>query len=123
MLSILELNHVALHVQDVTVSCRFYGDILGLKKLPRPNFDFPGAWFALGHNQELHLIGDRTRPVSSQPRGNHFALKVYSVAETEDYLKSRKVDYIGPRQRPDGMWQIFLYDPDGHVLEFTELPA
>lgn len=123
MLTILELNHVALHVQDVDQSCRFYGDILGLPALPRPAFDFPGAWFAFGPTQQLHLIGNRTDAVHSHPRGNHFALKVASIAKTEAHLRARELNFIGPKQRPDGMWQIFLTDPDGHVLELTELPG
>ena len=123
MLTILELNHVALHVQDVQVSCRFYGETLGFKELPRPAFDFTGAWFALGPNQELHLIGNRNQGVYSQPQGNHFALKVLSIAETEAHLRAARVTFLGPKQRPDGMWQIFLSDPDGYVLEFTELPG
>jgi catechol 2,3-dioxygenase-like lactoylglutathione lyase family enzyme len=123
MLTVLELNHVALHVQDVPQSCRFYGELLGLPALPRPNFDFPGAWFALGPVQELHLIGDRTQAVHSHPRGNHFALKVASIANVKAHLQACGLTFFGPKQRPDGIWQIFLNDPDGHVLEFTELPV
>lgn len=123
MLTILELNHVALHVKDVPASCRFYGDLLGFIALPRPAFDFPGAWFALGPRQELHLIGDRQQAISSHHQGNHFALKVASIAQTEDHLQSVGLAFMDPKQRPDGMWQIFLTDPDGHVLEFTELPG
>lgn len=123
MLTVLELNHVALHVQDVPASCHFYGELLGFKSLKRPDFDFPGAWFALGPHQELHLIGDRLQTVHSHHRGNHFALKVASIHQTIIYLRSVGLDFLGPKKRPDGMWQIFLTDPDGHVLEFTELPA
>ncbi|QNF33702.1 VOC family protein [Adhaeribacter swui] len=122
MLTVLELNHVALHVQDVAVSCRFYGELLGFRALPRPAFDFPGAWFALGPHQELHLIGDRALAVHSHHRGNHFALKVATIKETEEHLRAAGLTFMGPKKRPDGMWQIFLTDPDGHVLEFTELP-
>jgi lactoylglutathione lyase len=122
MLTILELNHVALHVQDVAVSCNFYGELLGFRALARPAFDFPGAWFALGPQQELHLIGDREQAVHSHHRGNHFALKVSSIQEIEDHLRAVGLPFMGPKKRPDGMWQIFLTDPDGHVLEFTELP-
>lgn len=122
LLTVLELNHVALHVQDVARSCHFYGHLLALPPLPRPAFDFPGAWFALGPRQQLHLIGDRTHAVYSHHRGNHFALKVASIADTEAYLRAKGIVFMGPKQRPDGMWQIFLTDPDGYVLELTELP-
>ena len=44
-------------VRDLEASVRFYEQVLELPRVPRPAFDFPGAWFALG-NQELHLIAD-----------------------------------------------------------------
>ena len=71
-----QLNHVALHVANVEKSCVFYQDILLLEPIARPAFDFPGAWFRLGVDQELHLIGGRNCPTYSASRGNHFALLV-----------------------------------------------
>jgi lactoylglutathione lyase len=120
---ITQLNHVALHVEDVARSCSFYGDVLGLAPIPRPAFTFPGAWFRLGRDQELHLIGDRRDPVHSHNRGNHLALRVDSIIDAEQHLSSRGVEYVGPKQRPDGAWQIFLVDPDGHYVELCELSA
>jgi len=118
---ISQLNHVALHVADVERSRRFYIDVLGLEPLPRPAFDFPGAWLRLGADQELHLIGGRTREVHSHNRGTHFALRVPSIASAEDHLKRFGQPYTGPKRRPDGAWQIFLVDPDGHCVELCEL--
>jgi catechol 2,3-dioxygenase-like lactoylglutathione lyase family enzyme len=119
---ILDLNHVALHVQDVTASCRFYGEILGLPAMPRPAFTFPGAWFQIGPVQQLHLIGDREYPVHGHPRGNHFAIRVASVAEAAQELREKGQQFIGPHQRPDGIWQLFIQDPDGHFIELSEIP-
>jgi glutamate racemase len=69
----LQLNHVALHVKDIERSIVFYRDVLKLEPIPRPAFTFPGAWFRLGLDQELHLIGERKREVISHNRGDHFA--------------------------------------------------
>ena len=68
-----QLNHVALHVANVDESIAFYRDTLKLPIMDRPAFDFPGAWFRLGKDQELHLIGDRELPVHSHHRGGHLA--------------------------------------------------
>src|SRR2546422_1010513 len=75
-MKIYELNHVAIHVKDVEASCEFYKRVLKLEPMPRPAFTFPGAWFRLGENQELHLIGERSEPVFGHNRGNHYALRV-----------------------------------------------
>ena len=72
----LQLDHVALHVADLERSVKFYTEVLKLEPMPRPAFAFPGAWFRLGERQELHLIGERTAPVISHNRGNHWALMI-----------------------------------------------
>lgn len=118
-----QLDHVALHVADVEVSCQFYQQVLLLNPLPRPAFDFPGAWFRLGTSQELHLIGNRTESVHSHNRGNHFALLVDDIDAWEAHLVANNVSFFPRKTRPDGATQIFLRDPDGHYIELCAPPA
>jgi len=118
----LQLNHVALHVADVERSVRFYTDALKLAAIPRPAFAFPGAWFRLGEDQELHLIGERTSEVISHNRGNHFALLVDDMDAWERYFQQNHIAYLPRRKRPDGAFQIYLIDPDGHYIELCTLP-
>ena len=118
-----QLNHVALHVADVESSCRFYRDVLQLRDIARPAFSFPGAWFQLGEDQELHLIGDRTDPVISESRGNHYALMVDDIDAWEDYFQQHDVAYTPRRTRPDGAFQIYVKDPDGHTIELCTPPG
>lgn len=121
ILAIEELHHVALQVADVAESVIFYEKVLGFVQLPRPSFIFPGAWFKLGGQQELHLIGGREVPVVSSNHGNHFALRVQDITATATYLKDQSVTLLGPKQRADGAWQIFIQDPDGHTIEFCQV--
>jgi lactoylglutathione lyase len=116
-MKILELNHVAIHVRDVEKTCEFYANVLRLERMPRPAFTFPGAWFRLGENQELHIIGERTEPVQSHHRGNHFALRVQDLEPWLDHFAKLGIELRGPVRRPDGATQIFLSDLDGHIIE------
>lgn len=120
---IQELNHVAIHVAEVERSCVFYRDVLKLEPMSRPAFDFPGAWFRLGTNQELHLIGKRDLPVSVGNANNHFALQVDDIAPWEGHLETVGAECRPKKPRPDGAWQIFLRDPDGHVIELCTAPG
>lgn len=122
-MQIVELNHVALFVLDVEHSCEFYLRALKLSPLPRPAFDFPGAWFRLGATQELHLIGGRREPSISGKRSNHFALRVDDVAAWHQHLIQVGAEFLPPKQRPDGAWQIFVTDPDGHMVELCTQPG
>jgi len=118
-----ELNHVALHVRDVEASCEFYKNVLLLEPMPRPAFDFPGAWFRLGKTQELHLIGDRGEPVHSHNRGNHFALQADNLDEWEAHFDKLGAEHLPQRLRPDGARQLFVKDPDGHFIELFTIPS
>ena len=122
-MKILELNHVAVHVSDVARSCDFYSRVLRLEAMPRPAFDFPGAWFRLGTQQELHLIGRTNEPVEPRSRNNHFALMVDDIKAWEEHLKNFGMSFRGPKPRPDGAMQIFVADPDGHYIELFTPPV
>lgn len=123
-MKIHELNHVAIHVADVERSCAFYRGVLKLERLPRPAFDFPGAWFRLGAVQELHLIGRSLATVPPVNSNNHFALRVDDLAAWEKHLQQAGAEHRPRKQRPDGAAQIFLRDPDGHFIElFTPAAA
>jgi catechol 2,3-dioxygenase-like lactoylglutathione lyase family enzyme len=121
-MKIYELNHVAIHVKDVEASCEFYRNVLRLEPIPRPAFTFPGAWFRLGDNQELHLIGERTEPVLGHNRGNHYALRVANLDDWERHFQKLGQEFRARKMRPDGAWQIYVRDPDGHVIELFTPP-
>ncbi len=51
-----KMDHTALIVQELERSRWFYGEVLGLQEVPRPdNFTFGGSWFQ-GPGFQVHLI-------------------------------------------------------------------
>src|SRR5689334_18735483 len=44
-MEIAAIHHVSLTVTDLERSRRFYSEILSLREITRPPFNFPGAWF------------------------------------------------------------------------------
>ena len=125
-----QLNHIAIHVHDLDRSVAFYRDVLQLPEIDRPAFSFPGAWFKLGDGegedrQELHMIG-RDAPKRGGsfdvPSERHFAFKVDDIHAAADHLRTHNLEFRGPNPRPDGAQQIFVRDPDGHVIELCTLP-
>jgi catechol 2,3-dioxygenase-like lactoylglutathione lyase family enzyme len=122
MIEILDLNHVALAVSDVPKSIQFYREVVGLEQKPRPAFDFEGAWFALGDTRELHLLEGLDTPVHEHPRGSHFAMEVADFESCQKHLEESGARIVNINLRPDGARQIFIEDPDSHVVEFCYLP-
>jgi catechol 2,3-dioxygenase-like lactoylglutathione lyase family enzyme len=120
-LAVRELNHVALHVRDLSVSEHFYEHVLGLPRIPRPAFSFPGAWFALG-KQELHLIVDDVHQ-DDERHSVHFALCVEDAYAAYTTLVESGVPAPSiPAPRPDGAVQVFFKDPDGFLIEMVSFP-
>ena len=120
-MDVFQLNHIAVHTDDLENCKTFYRDVLKLTQIPRPKFAFDGAWFSLGPNQELHIIAGRTEPVTSNSRGTHVALQVSDFEAAMTHLESIDIPYQGPQDRPDGAKQIFVTDPDGHIVELTNV--
>ncbi len=120
------VDHVTLVVKDMERSRRFYVDLLGLEEVPRPGFRFPGMWFQAGPTQ-IHLIGehDESGPAGvraadgvSISRTNHFAFEVADANTAAAYLREQGIAIVaGPKQRPDGPTQMYVQDPDGHLVE------
>jgi len=122
-MKIVELNHVAIHVADLERSRAFFRDVLQLEEIARPGFDFPGAWFRLGEQQELHLIAGRQLETRSHNRGDHWAMMVDDLDAWEAHLTAVGYPFFPRKRRPDGAGQVFLIDPDGHYLELCTPPG
>ena len=96
---------------------RFYGELLGLAELPKPEAlaGRGGAWFACGA-QQLHVgVADDFEPA----RKAHPALRVTDVAELEGLAE--RLAYAGVAVRWDdelpGARRFYAEDPWGNRLE------
>lgn len=119
------LSHVALSVADLERARRFYGDVVGLPELARPDFGVPGAWFRAGDLQ-VHLVAvDEVAPPG--PGMPHLALHVPTehIEATVEALVAGGARLVSPaRRREDfgvGVVAAFVADPDGNVLELTDV--
>mgnify|MGYP002622738454 CR=1 FL=1 len=125
-LKVRHIDHVTVVVKDLEASRRFYVDILGMDEVERPAFGFPGLWFQAGPTQ-IHLIeqnkesgpaGNQVAADASISRTRHFAFEVEDAGAAQAALESAGLTLAaGPKQRPDGPTQIYVQDPDGHLVE------
>jgi len=125
------LDHVTLVVKDLQRSREFYADALGMQPIERPSFSFEGSWFQAGTTQ-IHLIleyegsGPAGNPLSRERRSSrthHFAFEVSDAYAAAKQIEALKIPLVsGPKPRPDGVIQVFISDPDGHVVELCSLP-
>lgn len=119
------IHHALITVRDVEKARHFYGKVLGLPELQRPNPNRPGLWFGLGNN-ELHIAITDEGPMSSRARGlnpqergregRHIAFTVESLEETKKTLATEKVPFV---VGTGGLPQIFCEDPEGNLVEIN----
>ncbi|MBO7748934.1 VOC family protein [Paenibacillus sp. MWE-103] len=117
------IHHVSLIVTDLERAKRFYEDVIGLREIPRPAFDFPGAWYGIGEGgQQLHLIvhpGETLRGGGIDTRDGHFAIRVADFDETIAWLSEHGIEHRHNRNSITGFAQIFLTDPDRNIIELN----
>jgi catechol 2,3-dioxygenase-like lactoylglutathione lyase family enzyme len=127
------IHHVSLTVTDLERSRRFYREVLGLVEITRPPFNFPGAWFQAGAAQQLHLIV-HTNPTfrtgkALDTRDSHFAVRVANFAAAVEELRAKgyrdegAADEFGriilQPHATAGFPQIYILDPDRHIIEIN----
>ncbi len=113
------LHHSSLMISDLDASIKFYTKIVGLQQIERPDLGFPGAWFELGENQQLHiLLLDNIDPTTGRPehggRDRHVALTVDDFDCVRESLDANKVFYTMSKS---GRKALFFRDLDANAIE------
>ena len=121
------LDHVTIVVKDLAATRRFYVEALGMDEVARPNFSVAGQWFQAGATL-IHTIlefegsGPAGLGGGANTRGHHFAFLVEDAHEAARRIEALGIPFVSPpKQRPDGAVQLFLHDPDGHLVELCSV--
>lgn len=72
---------------------RWYETILGLKKGPRPDFGFGGAWLYAADRAMMHLVEVDKECASVEPKIEHFAFQATGYASFVKKLEENGVEY------------------------------
>ena len=106
-------DFVSVPVRDKERAARFYGETLGLTRLPGPDGGFPE--FQLGENISVYLL-DMAQVGSefSAPHTAHLALRVPDVAAARAELEAKGVEFEGETLDTSVCHMAFFKDPDGN---------
>lgn len=120
-------DHVTIICADLERTRRFYVDFLGMQEVQRPAFKFPGRWFQTGSVQ-IHATQESPEAGKAgwaqggtiTSRSHHIAFSVDDVVKCLELVKFHGVSIASPlQQRPDGFKQLYISDPDGHLVELV----
>lgn len=119
----LQFDHATLCVGDVEAAIEFYGQVLGLQQIERPDFGFPGAWFVAG-SVPVHLTTGGLLRGPNAPLNPHEAHLAFRVEENLQHLVEKVRTAGAPvyesEDPPVAQRQVFILDPWGNMLEFCQ---
>src|SRR6185503_14546667 len=120
------LFHVAIKTNDLDATVKFYTDVLGMKLVHRPDFDFPGAWIAAGDNIPIiHIyaggpaLGADGKTAYGTGSLDHVSLTIKGWDECLDRVKKLGYDWRAAIVPGTTLSQIFVQDPSGVMMELT----
>ena len=116
----LEAHHTSFPIRNLEISAAFYEGVLGLEEIPRPSFGFRGKWYRAGAC-EVHLIEVpegapvTAAPTALSPIDRHAAFRVRDYDQALAHFRSHGIEVLETSRDNGQMW---VQDPDGHILEF-----
>jgi catechol 2,3-dioxygenase-like lactoylglutathione lyase family enzyme len=130
-INIKAVHHVCLVVKDMTKSENFYVNVLGLEHHHKVR-----SWLVLNETSSIHLVNipEAEADASLYHEVQHFALQVENLNEVRSILldgglKPFQMDFEGnvkevaskSAELNFGIGTLFVYDPDGNLVEFLQL--
>ena len=127
------LEHFLIQTEDIDATRDWYVDVLGMREGPHPDFRFPVCWLYLGDEPVLHLtvggeaVSDNRRKYLGQQSTatygsgvvDHVAFRATGLREMMADLDARGVAYTRRQVDDQGLFQLFLTDPNGVKVELN----
>ena len=110
-----KLDHINIRTNQLDIMIDWYAGILGLKKGPRPNFLFAGAWMYSGDDAVVHLVEVDGDPGAGSETGlkvEHFALSATGMKSFEARLTEAGEDFQTANLDDVKITQYNIWDPD-----------
>ena len=113
-----EFAHMLLKVSDIERSRRFYVDLLGFKVRPAKQLADGRPFVPFTQGIALTIGGPK-----DSPQIDHIAFKAKDVRAIAGRLKAANVKF--DRDLHDGIYglTIYVFDPDGNMIELYEESA
>lgn len=121
------LFHIAIKTNDLEATVDFYTQ-LGLRKVARPDFGYPGAWLACATpvgEAIIHIYagGAALGTEGKAPLGtaaiDHISLTAAGFHQFRRKFQQANLEWREFIVPGTTLWQLFVYDPNGVQLELT----
>jgi catechol 2,3-dioxygenase-like lactoylglutathione lyase family enzyme len=130
---LLHLQHFLIQTADLEKTKDWYVDVLGMRVGPHPDFKFPVCWLYLGDVDVLHLteggknisenrmkyLGQQSTATEGSGVVDHVAFRATGLLDLIEHLQRKGIDFKERRVNNQGLYQLFLIDPNGVKVELN----
>ncbi len=127
------LEHFLLQTADMDQTRQWYVDVLGMRVGPSPDFKFPVFWLYLGDQDVVHVtegggdvsenrkryVGQESQATSGSGAVDHLAFRATGLRGMIAHLRALGVDFKQRRVDDQGLYQLFMFDPNGVKIELS----
>lgn len=127
------LEHFLIQTPDIEATRDWYVDVLGFREGPHPDFKFPVVWLYLGDKDVVHLtqggknvsenrkayLGQQSDATHGSGVVDHVAFRCTGLKQIMEQLRDRKVEFRQRMVSDQGLFQLFLLDPNGVKVELN----
>lgn len=127
------LEHFLIQTVDLEATKDWYVDVLGMHVGPSPDFKFPVYWLYIGDKDVLHLtegggkvsenrkayLGQQSEETHGSGVVDHVAFRATGLRDMMAHLDGSGIDYTRRQVSDQGLFQLFLIDPNGVKVELN----
>ena len=127
------LEHFLIQTADLEGTRDWYVNTLGMRVGPSPDFKFPVVWLYIGDTDVLHLtvggknvsdnrkayLGQQSDATHGSGVVDHVAFRATGLREMMANLQKNKVAFHKRMVNDQGLFQLFMLDPNGVKVELN----
>lgn len=127
------IEHFLLQTADMAATRDWYVSVLGFRVGPNPDFKFPVCWLYLGDKDVIHVteggagvsenrkryVGQESEATQGSGVIDHIAFRCTGLAQMLEHLSALGVKFSRRQVDDQGLYQLFLLDPNGVKVELN----
>lgn len=127
------IEHFLIQTADLDATRDWYVRVLGMREGPHPDFKFPVVWLYLGDVDVVHLttggknvsenrkryLGQQSEEVYGSGAVDHIAFRATGLRTMLEHLQREGVDFKQRQVDDQGLYQLFMLDPNGVKIELN----
>lgn len=127
------IEHFLVQTADMAKTRDWYVRVLGMRVGPNPDFKFPVCWLYLGDKDIVHIteggaqvsenrkkyVGQESQATHGTGVLDHIAFRATGLEAMLAHLRALGIEFKQRKVDNQGLYQLFMLDPNGIKIELN----